>query len=334
MNEDLKRLLATLKMNSNLRMRLNKIFDELSPVTSIDLRGYEHGQKLEVCKKDLLILLQICKAIPTLRSLTILGHELDDTSALILAEAAADMGKLEALNIDSSNIGDKGATKIANAVSRHGSIKYVCLHGENMGNLATDAIAMTVTNNPNITRLSIQGTHIDDEGIMSLLNLSLLNRLEQIVIIGGSANSSVCIEIGKKLAKDNKLRSFVLEVDDFENLAAVLDGVRINSFLTDITLIARNFTPSQNDAIAEVLRPIKQRNEYAQGLYQRKIDDVLAYAHECFGLQTHTLDDALLEKLATMMLQGAPQVSFFKQGGAEGSKTITGQPLVENALSV
>lgn len=57
MNENLKQLLATLRIDGNLRTRLNKIFDKSYPVTHIDLRGYEHNKRLEAHKSDLTVLL-------------------------------------------------------------------------------------------------------------------------------------------------------------------------------------------------------------------------------------------------------------------------------------
>ena len=162
MNEELKALLAKQKMDGNLRTRLNKIFDKSCPVTCIDLRGYEHGKRLNIRKEDLSTLLQICGEISTLQSLTISGHELDDSSALVLAEAIVNMKTLEALNIDSSSIGEQGAIEIVKAIGRHGGIRYVCLHGDGIGNLAADAIAIVVTNNPYITRLSVQWKFISN----------------------------------------------------------------------------------------------------------------------------------------------------------------------------
>jgi len=109
MNAELKNLMSKLRIDGNLRARLNKIFNTEDPVTSIDFRGYEHNKKLQVKKEDLQTVLTICQAIPTLESLTILGDELDDKDAPALGEAIAQMNQLNSFNIDSSNIGDAGA---------------------------------------------------------------------------------------------------------------------------------------------------------------------------------------------------------------------------------
>jgi hypothetical protein len=332
MNEELKKLLSTLYIDGNLRVRLNKIFDKSEPVTEIDLRGYEHGKRLDVRKEDLLVLLQVCKAVPNLQAIAFFGYELDDDSAFKLASAMESMGNLNVIDICGSNIGDGGAVKIADAISRHGSIKSFCLNGDAMGNQAAVAIVKAVADNRNITGISVQGKHISNVGILSLLNLLSLNRLKQMVIIGETADYSTCKGIGEKLARDNTLQSFVLEVDSIDNFEVVLDGIRINSFLTDVILVAHNLEQSKLDAIEKTLEAIKLRN--AQGIYQRKIDDVLIYARECFGLRTHTLDKVFSEKFTTMITTNITvQISFFEKDLVGGVPGVGGSPAVGNLVN-
>ncbi len=295
MNEELKRLLATLRIDGNLRMRLNKIFDSEEPVTSIDLRGTEHGKKLEVFKEDLPPLLSICEKIPNLQIFIIIGPSLDDESISMIASFLSNKLELKVLHVESNQVSAGGFACIAKSVQMLPNLFAVYLQGDMLNDNAVESITQALLMNTHIYRLSIEGgKEISDAGIAMLSKLISMNRLDQIAITCHYLSIDSCKRLGQLIAQNTKLRGLVIEANTIDGLKFLLDGIRINSFLTDILLMSHNLDTSGETTIAEEIEKIIDRNK--QGFWQRSIEKVLEQMHAELRLQTHLYDRLFSEK--------------------------------------
>jgi len=295
MNEHLKVTLATLRMNGNLRMRLEKIFDTKEPVTAIDLRGSEHGKKLDVSKEDLPALLQICREIPTLQTLIIIGHYIDDEGVTLISEVIPRLRELQVLHIEGDNMGDLGISHIAPSITKHPALEVVYLRGDMLNDKVVDHIVKVTLSNSRIHRLSIKGYQISNDGIQNLSNLILIDRLDQISITCADLNVESCQLLGKLIAKNNKLESLVIRAKKIDEVNFLLDGVRINSFLKDVSIFDDSLGADESLKIERELTQITTRN--AQGQYAILTDEILAAIRQALHLSSDALDFQALVRI-------------------------------------
>lgn len=299
MNEDLKRMLITLKIDGNLRVRLDKIFDQQSPVTRIDLRGYEYGKKLVVDKEDLCVLLQVSKQIPTLQELVLLGDALDNESAILISKALSEMPTLTALYVEGAKIGDDGAVAVFSALERLPNIATIYVHGDRITDRGVMGIVQSIARNRSIHALSIQGCLIGEAGLNSIASLLALNRLRQISVKCTTVEDTTCKLLGQRIAEDSLLQGFALEADDIVSVEALMDGFRINSSLTEIVLNADNFSSAVTSEVEIITKDICVRN--AQGFVQVLVEKAMVELRERFGLKTHALDQVWRTRVIDMM---------------------------------
>jgi hypothetical protein len=296
MNEHLKATLAMLRMNGNLRMRLEKIFDTKEPVTAIDLRGSEHGKKLDISKEDLPALLQICEKILTLQTLIIIGHHIDDEGVTLISEVIPRLRELQVLHIEGDNMGDLGISHIATSIAKHPALEVVYLRGDMLNDKAIDHIVKVTLSNSRIHRLSIKGYQISNDGIQNLSNLILIDRLDQISITCADLNFESCQLLGKLIAKNNKLESLIIRAKKIDEVNFLLDGIRINSFLKDVSIFDDSLGADESLKIERELTQITTRN--AQGQYVILTDEILAAIRQVLHLSSDALDFQALARIS------------------------------------
>jgi len=299
MNENLKRMLSVLKIDSNLRIRLDKIFDQQSPVTRIDLRGYERGKKLAVDKEDLYVLLQISKQIPTLQELVLLGDALDNESAILISKALPNIPSLTALYIEGSGIGDAGADAVFSTLEEFPNITTIYMHGDKITDRGITDIARSITRNRNICALSIHSRLIGESGLSAIASFLPLGSLKQISVECPTVGDATCKLLGQMIAENSFLQGFALKADSIVNAEALMDGFRINSSLTEIVLSADNFSSSVASEVEMITKDICTRN--AQGFFQVLVEKAMVELRERLGLKTHALDQVWRARVIDMM---------------------------------
>lgn len=252
-NENLKQFLANSSIDIKLRLRLNKIFEQQSPITHLDFRGYEHGKKLAVDKEDLLVLLNICNLVKnTLKELIILGPTLDDESASLISGVLPSLSALTAFYLNAGQVGTSGIHAITEQFKKLQQLSTVLLHGDNIDDDAVADITSHIRSVPQINTISIHSVSFGETGWTSILDLMETNisQFKQISIKCATVSEATCERLNKILSNSNiRVQGFSLQAKTIANIETILAGMRNCRYLTDIILVSHIDNPESVDQL-------------------------------------------------------------------------------------